>query len=491
MILRRVFITTAAFTTAAVGIAHGEAEPDAVRIQLIQPGAQVESVIRLFDHARAPHPAAALAGWKRATGQAMGPGKPVEALIALFNPAMAAELRCLDRAEVFLGFQAGSGKTRWRATLPNDDGSLAAVAPAMALTEGEVEPPIEDRQVFRLGPPGAAVATRQGQRLMLASDRAGLEQTLKASPTVTPTSAGWHAWLDPAGLRGVENVAYRRVAAALDALGSRGARGFASLQADTLAVDLTIDHDPAPEPPTSVDPAWLEAVPAEGLLAVASVAVPADPAWLGRFFATLDRVDRADPARAGLAPLRIRFNLLAAASRIQPEADLWPNLRGVTCAAYVDPNVRDVEILVVVEAVDEEAAARVLDRVVKRVESVVRARKPEAVQRGRRVIVSLSQPRVAAALASLDRPTSSIRGQVEPSWQVAPPQRVVAFWPGRLEPVVQLDPALSQALSRAGPVVIVGRTRGAQSHEEIRWGGLDRFVRDWLERLPYDPPTDH
>ena len=53
--------------------------------------------------------------------------------------------------------------------------------------------------------------------------------------------------------------------------------------------------------------------------------------WDG-VFALADRVDRADPARANLAPLRTRINLLASAVGARLEADFWPHLRGVTVA---------------------------------------------------------------------------------------------------------------------------------------------------------------
>src|SRR5438445_312965 len=98
--------------------------PAAVTIRLGKPDQQVGEVIDLFLGAKVPHPAAALAAWKRASREPGRLGKPIEALIAAINPKMAGELRTLDGAEVALWFEPGGGRLAWNATLPNDDGTF-------------------------------------------------------------------------------------------------------------------------------------------------------------------------------------------------------------------------------------------------------------------------------------------------------------------------------------------------------------------------------
>ena len=50
------------------------------------------------------------------------------------------------------------------------------------------------------------------------------------------------------------------------------------------------------------------------VMGVVSLAFEPGAAFWDSAFALADRVDRADPSRAGVAPLRTRFNLLAAAA---------------------------------------------------------------------------------------------------------------------------------------------------------------------------------
>ena len=59
-----------------------------------------------------------------------------------------------------------------------------------------------------------------------------------------------------------------------------------------------------------------------------SLAIDAQPRSWDWAFAVVDRVERVDPARAGLAPLRSRLNLILAATGVKLEADLHPHLAG-------------------------------------------------------------------------------------------------------------------------------------------------------------------
>src|SRR6478609_4346955 len=76
-------------------VAFAEGPRPVVSIRADRPDEQLRAVLGLFEGSRAPSPAAALAGWKRASRESGRLGKPLEALIASINPAMVGELRTL------------------------------------------------------------------------------------------------------------------------------------------------------------------------------------------------------------------------------------------------------------------------------------------------------------------------------------------------------------------------------------------------------------
>ena len=67
-------------------------------------------MLKLFQGSRAPHPAAGLAAWKRATREPNQLGKPAEAVISFFNPEMIPEWKVLHGAEYQLGFDPREGR---------------------------------------------------------------------------------------------------------------------------------------------------------------------------------------------------------------------------------------------------------------------------------------------------------------------------------------------------------------------------------------------
>ena len=95
-------------------------------------------------------------------------------------------------------------------------------------------------------------------------------------------------------------------------------------------------------------------------MGVISLAIDPSAAFWDSAFALADRVERLDPAKAAVAPLRARFNLLAASAGARPEADLWPHLRGVTVSLKGDPNQpgRITGLLLVLHGNAEPSAER-------------------------------------------------------------------------------------------------------------------------------------
>src|SRR4029077_8021505 len=106
-------------------------------------------------------------------------------------------------------------------------------------------------------------------------------------------------------------------------------------------------------------PEWLGWVPLRDAVAFVSIATGHGNAYWDGIFALADRVDRAAPARANLAPLRTRLNLLATASGTRLEVALWPHLGGITLCLLADANepARLRRALVALH-VDEDATAR-------------------------------------------------------------------------------------------------------------------------------------
>ncbi len=116
-------------------------------------------------------------------------------------------------------------------------------------------------------------------------------------------------------------------------LGCRRLLGTLALNGDRLALELTTSLDRAARAEggaATIDPAWLEGIPSAGVMGVISLAIDPSAAFWDSAFALADRLERLDPAKAAVAPVRARINLLAASAGARPEADLWPHLRGVT-----------------------------------------------------------------------------------------------------------------------------------------------------------------
>ncbi len=480
---------------------------EAVSVRVVRPEEQGERLMGLFRGTRAPNPAAALSAWKQATGGRESLGKPLEAAIAALNPPMIRELRNLDRAGLIVGFDEKTGRVRWRAVVPNDDGSLAALGSALALTDGAIEEPLGEVAVLRLGPPGSSLAANRPGRLALASTRDGLTLALNEPIDANGNDdrSGWHIQLDPLGLRPLESLAARRLAEAIDAAGCREVRGRLALgDDDALTLRLTSTLEPGLRGGACLEPDWLDLIPATETVAAVSVAIDNEPKALDAAFAALDRVERVDPARAGVAPLRTRLNLLATVAKVRPEIDLWPCLKGVTVAVLVDENLDVAGAIIALHAVDAATAARLVDEVVPRLASAfVRGEKPEpkgdlkplgtvegkpltAVARGSIVLIGWGSG------APLTPPERTAGAELRAGWgrTATPPQRAGGFWPGRLRQVAPRGSTLAAALAGAPPVVWEGRMEKGSAHDLVRWTGLRRAIGRGLDALPLEPPPD-
>jgi hypothetical protein len=476
----------------------------------------MERVLALFKGSRAPHPAAALAAWKRAAGPSATVGKRWEAAIAAFNPEMVAELRRMDQAELVVTFDAAGDKAHWYATIPGDDGTFASLAPALSLTNGGQEPPLEGNGVAvdRLGPPPSPLAARGAGRFALADTRDGLRLALALPRSPDPASepvgrgleSGWVLQVNPRALGPSGPLPKRRLAESLRALDCTRMSARAGLEGETLLMAVTLQLETPLPASGTVDPAWLEGLPENRLLAVIAAPIDSDNAAWERRFALADRIERADPAHADVAPLRTRINLLAAGVKVRPEVDLWPHLRGLTAAILVDRAGALDGALVFLHTDSPAAAARIAGQVLPALAPLLGLRVPlhaavggttetrllgQYRQRPTGVRALGATVRLAwgePALESIrtDRTSNAMGELLSPEGQRS--QRFAAFWPGRLAAPTTVGTPLAATLAAAEPVVWSGRNEPPGVRDVVRWPGLHDLVRRTLDNLPLDLP---
>ena len=187
------------------------------------------------------------------------------------------------------------------------------------------------------------VGRRPGERIVVQPMTARLGHP---APNQTQLDSGLIFDLDPAELTVGKSgsLELRRGVELLRGLGCRRLRGTLALKGDRLGLELTTSLDRAARPAradgaaATIDPAWLEGIPSAGVMGVISLALDPSAAFWDSAFSLADRLERVDPVRAEVAPLRARINLLAASAGVRPEADLWPHLRGVTASLIGDPS---------------------------------------------------------------------------------------------------------------------------------------------------------
>lgn len=491
--------------------ARGDDTSPAISVRLVRPDEQLERLIALFEGARSPHPAAALSAWKHASAAKSGLGKPLEAAIAALNPAMVRELRSIHDAGIDVRFDPGTGTVRWRARLPGDDGSLAALATALALTDGAIDAPAGDSTVLRLGPPGAPVSASLPGLFVVAGTRLDLveglaEQRSQVRPVVT--SSGCHFQIFPRGLRSSASLSLRRLGEGLIAAGCQTAEGRLELVGETISLSFSCQVE-RPTRGGPIEPAWLDAVPASNTIAAFAVSIETAAEAFDTAFELADRVEKADPARAEVAPLRTRFNLLAAAARVRLEADFWPKLRGVSGFVTADHQGIVDGAVVLLHAVDGDAAKRIAGHVLPRLAASygkptrfeTRDSKNQALlmHDGRPLIVSGRGPSVwigwgeralEAGLEAAANQDKSAGRTIRSGWGAIAPQRAGAFWPGRLGVISAPGSALTTALAEAPPVLWVGRIDGRSSLDLVSWNGAREVLKRWLDELPLIPLPD-
>lgn len=489
--------------------AFGDEFPEAVTIRLVHPETQCERLIDLFKGTKAPHPAAAVSGWKHATGRSLG--KPLEALIALANPEMVRELATFDGTRAGIGFDSADSRLRWNVTVPRDDGSVAALATALVLTEGASEPSLDGLAVDRLGRPGAPLAAGSRGRYVIAGSRPDLATALRRTEGANQASdglvSGLHVKFDPNAFPNASSLTNRRLVEALRGFGIGKLKGSAELRDESLVVELAGNLVGPVVSDRPLDASWLDWIPADSTLAVVSIAVDPRPETWERLFQLADRLEKLDPARAEVAPLRTRLNLLALAAKINLEADFLPGLRGLTIAVLANPDGELSGAIALIHATDAPAARRIETAVIPRLVSAwikggdpaagpdgvrrlgrLSGRPLQVTSRDSTILVGWGESAVSVALEAKDRPDCSAGKLIRSGWASRPPQRAGAFWPGRVRFPASQDSPWPLALPGSAPVLWHGTSDASATHDALRWSDLRGLVRRFLERIPITPP---
>jgi hypothetical protein len=498
---------------------------DILVVRLVHPDGQAVAVLKLFDGARVSHPAAALASWKAAARPPLELGKPLEALIASFNPEMASEWHVVHGARLAVNWDAAHGRLAWYALVPRDDGTIAAAVAATRLSEGASETSLDFAgkhvAVERLGRPGAAVAAQAGDTLIFGSSREELlrvVQSLAMGKTALPAAPGRGPAEEvvPAGsgeplrsglgfvLDGSRLAAEpglpppaRFAAELLRGLSCRRLEGSLALVGDCLGLDLStllqLDGGPSAafwRASAPIDPVWLESVPRSGAMAVIALAIRPTPEFWDSAFALADRLEKTDPARAETAPLRVRLNLVARTAGVRLELDLWPHLRGITAGILGEPGRpgRATGALVAFHLDSEAAAEQLLSKSSPGLAKLV-GRDLTTWLKGREVLVTWGNGVATAARDAAARPELSVAplctgwiGAGKPA-----PERLIAFWPARCWPLDQkliAQNATWSVLTEDPPALWLGWHQESKAFDSIRWPGLERRVHRFLEQIP-------
>jgi hypothetical protein len=272
-------------------------------------------------------------------------------------------------------------------------------------------------------------------------------------------------------------------------------------------------------PQVSVDPAWLQWIPAAGMMGVVSMVLAPEAAAWDSAFALADRVDRADPSHKDTAPVRARLNLLAAGVGARLEADLWPHLRGLTACVMGDPEQpgKPTGALAVLHTDSANSAERIARDVLPRMGRLLRGqREPEpaagkpasghllrigvaggkalrVLRRGSDVLVAWGDGVLAQSLEVSQQPDRSV-APLCTAWAKAGkrgPRRVGAFWPARCWSPARGSDAPSpawRALADGPPAVWWGWDEANSLRDTLVYSDLREATRRFLDAVPLDPP---
>ncbi len=463
--------------------------PPFLTIRLVEPKVQGERLLALFNGTKAPHPAAALAGYRHAHRGISGLSKGAEAGIAALNPRMVRELGLFNNATVEFK-RRPDGKLGWNALILNDDGSLDAVGTAFALTDGLSLPPIDGATVDRLGPPGAPLLAKRGAKLIVGGAAEDVNDGLLRTDSAVPSAlrSGFASRIVPENLTNAnDSLTNRRILEAFRAVGAKTIDTTVALEDDRVVATVTTGLAAPINAKLAIEPDWLAIPSNTQLVAAFAFALDSSPAAWNSLFQVIDRVERVDPAYANVAPARLRLGLIFGRAKVRPDSDLYPVIQGVSGFVTGDKG-KAAGALVRIHVRDELAAKKLASETLPRLIIAFRLGKSAPGEGGGFVIngkplsIIANGRTVEVNWGSVEKANLENR----PSWikdSLTNPgvARLVAFWPEQIATI---------KVPAGEPVVWVGRNLDSQTRDEIRWTSLKSLVKTLVDRLEITPPPD-
>lgn len=484
----------------------------AVEIRAVRPDLQLERLLRLFRGSKSPHPAAALASWKRAVPGGGTLSKASEALITILNPRMTNEFRLADGATVSYRFPDDDGPGAWSVRILRDDGGIAAVATALTLSEGHAEAPFDGFAIDRLSKDGSAWMARDESKpervVLLAGSRKELEATIASirakdsgtRPAWPSLDSGWVVRLDPDAIGVSGPVSRRRAGAAFRGAQVKSMEATATLLADSPGLQVRIRTDytgPSPVSEAVVDPRWLDVIPKDRLLACWAFGLGSSNTFWNAAFRWLDAIEKADPAFQETLPLGLRIRFIARAVGVRLDNEVLQRVRGVSGFVLARADGQPGAFTFRLHLTDDESAERLFSVVIPRfaqrvglADAMKFVEGPDRLWRTSLWTKSLDVWRRGSTIKicwGTPTPIEVAPGEPNSAGPIlrkilgaeAPFQRMLIVWPERtLRPNIEDSP----------PAVWIGRYAGTTSIDQIQWSGLHELLKRSLDALPLNEP---
>jgi hypothetical protein len=262
-----------------------------------------------------------------------------------------------------------------------------------------------------------------------------------------------------------------------------------------------------PFPNASIDPNGFDWTPRDRAVACFALAIDPDPKSWSELFGLADRLEKVDRARAGVASISVRLDLLARLAGVRLETDLLRHLQAVSGWLGTDEKVINGGFLVL--QLDQQDAA---ERIVSQIKPLPGSGPPPAgelarprwlgkiegqplriTRSDRNIFVTWGEGVLEASMAARDHPERSAGPMIRELLPAG--NRTLAagvFWPERIPEVGPNGSPLLKNLDKASPIVWRVDTHRDQSIGlMVVWPGIKETVKRFLDAIPLDPPPDH